>query len=232
MRVALVEDDAHQAELIKLWMLEAGHECQTFAFGKEFIKAIGVDSFDLLVVDWMLPDIEGDKILEWVRGHIDWPIPVLFITQRDNEEDIVYALEKGADDYMTKPVTRRETMARIQALGRRTKHQETKPVMEFGSFRVDSSRRSIEYQGELIDLTGKEFDLAVFLFQHSGRILSRGHILESVWGRNPDLNTRTVDTHISRLRKKLNLNPDQGWRLNAVYQHGYRLERIDDNHVQ
>ena len=229
MRIAVLEDDPAQAELMRLWFLDAGHECQTFAAGQQFIKVIGQESFDLLVIDWMLPDINGDKVLAWVREHIDWPIPVLFITQRDSEEDIVYALEKGADDIMTKPVTRRETLARIFALGRRAKPQdEAEDVVQFGGFRIDCATRAIENEGTPIDLTGKEFDLAVFLFRNCGRILSRGHILESVWGRNPDINTRTVDTHVSRLRKKLNLVPERGWRLTAIYQHGYRLERLDE----
>jgi two-component system response regulator RegX3 len=119
-------------------------------------------------------------------------------------------------------------LARIGALSRRTQTSpQDKPVIEAGDLKVDNVLRQITREGEVIELTGKEFDLALFLLRNVGRILSRGYILESVWGRSPDLNTRTVDTHISRIRKKLDLNAEHGWRLTAIYQHGYRLEHLE-----
>lgn len=228
MRIALLEDDPQQSELVSLWLSAVGHHCQTYDSGKLFIKNVSHDSFDLLVLDWNLPDIDGDEVLHWIRQHVDWRIPVLFVTARDSEADIVHALEQGADDYMIKPIRRAELIARVSALGRRVhgngKERET---IDTGDLTLDLVRRSISRDGQAIELTGKEFELALFLVKHTGRILSRGHILESVWGRSPDLNTRTVDTHISRIRKKLDLNPERGWRLSAIYQHGYRLERIE-----
>jgi two-component system response regulator RegX3 len=227
-RIAMLEDDLDQANILGLWLEEAGYHCQLFETGKDFIKSISHESFDLLVIDWNLPDISGDQVLSWVRENLDWQVPILFVTARDSEEDIVYALEHGADDYMIKPVKRMEMLARIGALSRRTQtsHQD-KPVIEVGDLKVDNVLRQIFRDGEVIDLTGKEFDLALFLLRNVGRILSRGYILESVWGRSPDLNTRTVDTHISRIRKKLDLNAEHGWRLTAIYQHGYRLEHLE-----
>jgi two-component system response regulator RegX3 len=227
-RIAMLEDDLDQANILGLWLEEAGYHCQLFETGKDFIKSISHESFDLLVIDWNLPDISGDQVLSWVRENLDWQVPILFVTARDSEEDIVYALEHGADDYMIKPVKRMEMLARIGSLSRRTQtsHQD-KPVIEVGDLKVDNVLRQIFRDGEVIDLTGKEFDLALFLLRNVGRILSRGYILESVWGRSPDLNTRTVDTHISRIRKKLDLNAEHGWRLTAIYQHGYRLEHLE-----
>jgi two-component system response regulator RegX3 len=126
---------------------------------------------------------------------------------------------------MIKPVKRLELLARLKALSRRTIPQDDKQqVLEFGQYKLDLGTRKAFLNDVPIGLTQKEFDLVLFLFRYAGRVLSRGHILESVWGRNPDLNTRTVDTHISRIRSKLDLRPEHGWQLKAVYQHGYRLE--------
>lgn len=228
MRIALLEDDKDQAALVNLWLEGAGHEVKIYPTSREFQKAVGHDSFDLLVLDWILPDINGDEVLKWVRETVDWPIPVLFMTQRDAEEDVVHILELGADDYMAKPVSQAVLIARINALGRRSRPREDEDQStEYGAYHLDPKIHTISINGDAIELTSREFDLAWFLFRNSGRVLSRGHILEAVWGSSPDLNTRTVDTHISRLRKKLNISEENGWRLKAIYQHGYRLESLN-----
>jgi DNA-binding response OmpR family regulator len=224
-RVALLEDEPDQSELLMSWLAAAGHCCQLFRHGKTLLSSVGRESYDLLILDWNLPDIGGDEVLTQVRGKLDWPIPILFTTSRDSEADIVYALERGADDYLVKPIRRLEFLARVGALIRRgTVAHEQLARLDFGPFQIDLGHRSIRLHDEAIELTDKEYDLAVFLFQNPGRLLSRGHVLESVWGRNPDLDTRTVDVHISRIRRKLQFGRDCGWRLAAVYQHGYRLE--------
>lgn len=228
MRIALLEDDPLLAKMIQGWLAEAGYDCQVFGLGKKFIYHLCQDTFDLIVLDWMLPDTDGIEVLRWIREHIDWPIPVLFVTGKDEESDIVLALEQGADDYMVKPVKHKELLARIRALSRRAIPQNDKQqVLEFGQYRFDLIAHKAYLNDVSIDLTQKEFDLVLFLFRYAGRVISRGHILESVWGRNPALNTRTVDTHISRLRSKLELGPEHGWQLKAVYQHGYRLEPLE-----
>lgn len=228
MRIAILEDDPHQGELMKIWLEDAGHHCQLFLSGKDCIRGLAHDSFDMAIIDWLLPDIGGDEVLAWIREHIDWMMPVLFVTARHRPEDIVKALEMGADDYMTKPVKRTEMLARINALARRSNINPESKIVSMGNIEADTSRRQVRVDGQQVELTGKEYELALFLLRHTGRILSRGHIMESVWGRSANLNTRTVDTHISRIRKKLNLVPDKGWRLTAIYQHGYRLEQTED----
>ncbi len=229
MRVALLEDDPAQAELMRVWLEGDGHECHGFALGKSLIRCLQRDTFDLIILDWMLPDIEGIQVVQWIRAHLDWPVPVLFVTARDAEADVVSALESGADDYMSKPVKRFEMIARIRAITRRAlPSNEDGNLITLGAYQINNQIRSVQVNGQPVELTQKEFDLVWFLFRNVGRVLSRGHILEGVWGFSPSLNTRTVDTHISRIRTKLALKGDHGWQLRAVYQHGYRLERTDE----
>ena len=227
MRIALLEDDKGQSDLYSTWIEDAGHACASFAAGKAFIKHIGRESYDLILLDWGIPDITGAEVLVWIRSHIQTPVPVMFVTARDEEQDIVTALENGADDYLVKPVRKMELIARINALERRAKQDFIqKEKLDFNPFVIDVKTRQVSRDSKGIDLTIKEFDLTLFLFRHLGQLLSRGHILESIWGRSPELNTRTVDTHVSRIRNKLDLGQASGYRLSSVYFYGYRLERI------
>ena len=229
MRVALLEDDPAQTELIQGWLHDDGHDCHHFQTGAEFLRALQHESFDIAILDWGLPDTTGIEVLSSLREHRDWSIPVLFVTARDREEDVVEALSRGADDYLSKPVSRAETLARVAALGRRGRTLPTRMTMEEPPFVFDLKAGTVTRNAEPVALTQKEFELAVFLFKNVSRLVSRGHILEQVWGTRADLNTRTVDTHVSKLRGKLGLNPEAGWRLRSVYQHGYRLERVGDD---
>ena len=226
MRVALLEDEREQAEMLQRWLQEAGHDCDHFPTGRDFLRGVQRESYDVLVLDWMVPDLSGEEVLRTLRDEQRSRLPVIFVTGRDDEADIVRMLTAGADDYMCKPVSRAETLARLDALDRRSRaHLDSEPVLRVGPFSIDPEARTVLRDGTRIELTRMEFDLALFLFRNLGRLLSRGHVLQSVWGTSPDLNTRTVDTHVSRLRNKLGLGPEAGVRLSAVYQHGYRLER-------
>ena len=225
MRVAIVEDDPDQAKLLGLWLQDAGYECYHFSCGADAVKVLQKESFDLVLLDWLLPDFNGDRVLAWIREHLDWRIPVIFVTQRDSEEDIAYALDHGADDYVSKPIRPLELRARIQALTRRLAGADKeRQRFEYGPYRFDLDTHQAYINNEPVVLTQKEFELAVFFFRHAGRLLSRSHLLESVWGHNNEINTRTLDTHISRLRKKLLFGSEIGWQLRSIYHHGYRLE--------
>lgn len=227
MRVALVEDDTHVGQLMSLWLEEAGNHYQLFASGSAFQKAALRESFDLVILDWMLPDSSGDKLLSWLREHLEWRVPVVFVTARDSEDDIVRGLSLGADDYIVKPVRRNELLARIQAVTRRTQGPaENKGQLHMPPYEINLDTRTVLLSGEPLDLTQKEYELVLFLFRNAGRLLSRGHILESVWGQRSDLPTRTVDTHMSRIRSKLALGVNNSWRLSAIYNQGYRLESV------
>jgi len=226
MRIGLLEDEREQAQLIQAMLSERGHQCDHFPSGQAFLSAVLHRSYDLLVLDWQIPDTTGIEVLEHIRAHLNWPIPVVFLTQRDSEADIVRALDAGADDYLSKPAREAELIARINALARRINPDNDKQVLAYGPFRIDTQHRSVKLHDEVLTLTDKDFDLALFLFQNQGRLLTRDVLLERVWGQVSDINTRTVDTDMSRLRRRLGLNPENGFRIKTIYQRGYRLEAM------
>jgi len=226
MRIAILEDDQDQADLLTVWLEEASHQCDVFPDGNAFVRAYKQDSYDLVLLDWMVPKLSGLDVLKHLRAHVDSVVPVVFITQRDAEEDIVQALEAGADDYMAKPVRQKETMARVNAIARRMGFgdEHTSDNYDFPPYKIDTRLRHITLNDEVVEMTQKEYELTLFMFKNLGRVISRGHLLEMVWGTSSKLNTRTVDTHVSRLRTKLKLDEQEHWQLTSVYRHGYRLE--------
>ena len=227
MRIAILEDDPDQLALLRRWISDDGHDVHGWLSGREAMKQAGRESFDLFMLDWQVPDVSGAEVLKWLRANVSKTVPVLFVTVRDSEQDIVFALENGADDYMVKPVRRQELIARVRALLRRAYPVEEQKQLSFPPFEIDIQRSEVRKNGSKIDLTPKEFELTVTLFRNMGRLLSRGHLQETVWGRSADLATRTVDTHVSQVRKKLDLKPESGYRVVPVYNYGYRLERLD-----
>ncbi len=244
MRIGLLEDDSSQIELIGLWASEAGDQLQSYTTGKSFREAMNRENFDLLVLDWHLPDTTGIEELNWLRGEKASNTPVIFITSRDSEESVVEALDHGADDYMVKPVKKEVTLARIKALQRRNRlgglasesvdiaeNEQNQPagIDVFDPYEINNDEQTISVNGEAVKLTHKEFELAAYLFHNAGCLISRDHLLENLWGMRADLNTRTVDTHISRIRSKLGINPAVGWQLSCIYQRGYRLFRVSTN---
>ncbi|MFT5572477.1 MAG: two-component system response regulator RegX3 [Cryomorphaceae bacterium] len=231
MRIVILEDDQDQADLLCAWLEEAGHQVSVYGDGISFIRAYTQDSFDLVLLDWMVPKTSGIEVLRHLRNHMDKLVPVVFITQRDAEEDIVMALEAGADDYMPKPVRQLETMARVNALARRVGFGDanTADIYQHAPYFIDTNLRRVSVNGEKVEMTQKEYELTLFLFKNIGRVISRGHLLEMVWGTSSKLNTRTVDTHVSRLRSKLDLDSHDNWQLTSVYRHGYRLENNTQN---
>lgn len=228
MRIALVDDDLHLAQTVQLWMEQAGYDVVHYANGRDFTSALRKESFDLYILDWMMPEQDGEQILHWLNEQSEHSTPVIFVTQRDSEEDIARILNQGADDYITKPLRNKELLARITAVTRRSGGI-TKEVMEYPPYRINLSSHTLQKGDEFVKLTQKEFELVTFMFKNLGRLLSRGHILSSVWGHGSEFTTRTVDTHISRIRKKLDLVPENGWRLSAIYHQGYRLEQVDSD---
>jgi len=224
--IAVVDDDRELATLICKWLEQAGHVCRAYHDAESFRRAIETRTFDIVLLGWVLPALDGEQLLNWLRGQPVGSLAVIFITARDTEDDMVRILNEGADDYLIKPISQRALLARVNAVARRLPGRVGEGRLRIGPYDIDSRQRRILRHGETVPLTDKEFELAQFLFRNLGRLLSREQILASVWGYEPNVNTRTVDTHISRIRKKLQLVPDQGWRLASVYHQGYRLEQV------
>jgi two-component system, OmpR family, response regulator RegX3 len=229
MRIAYLEDDAAQSALVECWLGEVGHTCSSYAAGSQLLKALSRDTFDLCLLDWELPDGTGIEALSWIRGRPDLKLPVIFITVRAAEEDVVQALSAGAADYLIKPLRRQELLARIDAVARRAGLGNVElALIEQQGLIIDPRTRTVTRGGQAVELTPKEFEVALFLLRHPGLIVSCGHLLEAVWRQSTNIDTRTVDTHVSRIRSKLGLNAAQGWRLSSVQNVGYRLERFAD----
>jgi DNA-binding response OmpR family regulator len=227
MKVAVVDDDPPQVELISRAISALGHECVGFERGELLLRRLRRDTFDALVLDWHLPDVTGPEIVSWVRGHLDHRIPILFVTNRNEESDLVEALACGADDYLVKPVRTGELKARLSALLRRSYPAQGLDIEVFGRYVFDVRRRSVSVDGRPVDLKQKEYELAYVLFTNAGRLLSRKHLLERVWGADAEVLSRSLDTHVSNLRTKLDLRAAAGCRLSAVYGLGYRIEITD-----
>ena len=227
MRLAALDDDVSQLDLIQRSVRSIGYDCQLFERGQALLRELRRDSFDLLIVDWQLPDIAGPDVVRWVREHHEHAMPILFLTNRSEERDVVEGLGCGADDYMLKPIRVHELMARVKALIRRSYPQAEGSALRFGGYTIDLAARTVHYEGRPIELKHREFELARCLFTNIGRLLSRAYLGETVWGRAVEVPSRSLDTHISSLRAKLELRPARGFRLVAVYGQGYRLEAVD-----
>jgi DNA-binding response OmpR family regulator len=229
MSILLVEDDPAQASIVEKALREAGREVCWVCDGERAVQALKSKAIELVVLDWRLPVVDGLGVLYWIRSNLgDEPI-VLFLTARILEIDVVAALEAGADDYIVKPIRGAELAARINALIRRNKRTQNRSgLIRVGDYVLNSMARTVTFRGEIIDLTAKEFALANCLFDNLGNIVSRDLLATLAWGRALDGTSRSLDTHIYRLRLKLALRPENGFRLSAVYTHGYRLDEVGE----
>ncbi|MFZ7308934.1 response regulator transcription factor [Comamonas jiangduensis] len=224
MRIAVLDDDRLLLEMMERVIQEMGNTCQLYETGQACLQDLRRETFDMLIVDWELPDTSGPEVIRWARQHLDASLPILFITHRSEERDIVEGLQCGADDFMTKPVRVAELKARMHALLRRAYPECTDDVQTFGPYTFTRSSLSVTFGGKEVVLTYREFALALLLFQNAGRLMSRDHLREAVWGQNSEVLSRTLDTHVSRLRQVLQLRPGNRYSIAAVYGLGYRLD--------
>jgi DNA-binding response OmpR family regulator len=222
-RTLVVEDDADIVELVTHYLEREGFTVESVGDGRAAIDRLRTTAYDLLILDVQLPGLDGLAVCaEARRDKRTRSVPIVMLTARGDEADRVVGLEMGADDYVVKPFSPKELVARVRALFRRLERPDegAHPLLTRGDLEVDPDRHTVHQNGEPVHLTAKEFALLVALFEAKGRVLSRQHLLESVWGYSYAEGTRTVDVHVRRLREKI---PGLAPAIRTVKSLGYRL---------
>lgn len=217
-KILIVEDEKPISDLIKMSLLDEGYHCTCAYDGQEAADIIEGNQFDLVLLDIMLPKIDGYELLDYINAY---HTPVIFLTARSDVKDRVKGLKAGAEDYITKPFEIMELLARVETVLRR--YNKTSKELGFQNIKIDTQARIVSKDGQAVSLTAKEFDLLVLLVQNKNRALYRSQIYAHVWGADYLGDSRTVDLHVQRLRKKLSLEH----LIVPVYKIGYRLEVED-----
>ena len=223
-RVLIVEDEESLADPLAYLLRKEGFETTVVADGPSALAEFDRTGADIVLLDLMLPGMSGTDVCKQLRARST--VPVIMVTARDSEIDKVLGLELGADDYVTKPYSARELIARIRAVLRRGIETEDigDTVLESGPVRMDIDRHIVSVDGQQIALPLKEFDLLEYLMRNKGRVLTRGQLIDRVWGADYVGDTKTLDVHVKRLRAKIESNPANPVRLVTVRGLGYKLE--------
>ena len=226
-KILLVEDEPVLADTIRYNLAREGFQVQQALDGEEAVARFRAGQPDLVLLDLMLPKADGFEVCRLIRR--ESAVPILMLTARESEVDRVVGLEIGADDYITKPFSMRELIARVRANLRRVqldqdeRERATQAVIQFGDVAVDLDRHEVRRGGQVVAMKPKEFDLLTFLAQHRGRAFSRDHLLERVWGYAAAGDTRTVDVHVRWLREKIEPDPSRPTLIQTVRGLGYRF---------
>ncbi|WP_071059274.1 response regulator transcription factor [Pelistega sp. MC2] len=231
MLIASVEDDPIQANLVKQTLTQSGHQVEQFVTGKEFLSALNSNKnrYNLFLLDWELPDVTGVELLVWIRNNIGPQVPIIFVTNRTEDADLLQAFQLGADDYINKPFSPAILSARVNAnLRRNTATTQVQSEVVVGPYRFDNNARKVYLHGEPIVLAPKEFELASLFFRNIGRLFSRDALSSTIWNREIPATSRTLDTHLSNVRQKLKIHPENGVQIVASYALGYRLELVQE----
>ncbi|WMM23394.1 response regulator transcription factor [Tissierella sp. MB52-C2] len=221
-KILIIEDEIPIADLLAYGLKKAGFDCRTSNNGAEGLKLVEEFNPDLLLLDWMLPDVSGIDICKLITEKNN--IPIIMLTAKSDIEDKVLGLEFGAEDYITKPFDMREVVARIKTIFRRVYSFDEQSIEEnkkyqFGDIEISEIEHTVKKNEEIIELTPKEYDLLLILYKNRGRVFSRDQLLNSIWEYDFTGDTRTVDMHIQRLRKKLDLND----LIKTVFGVGYKF---------
>ncbi|HCN61504.1 MULTISPECIES: response regulator transcription factor [Mammaliicoccus] len=232
-KVLVVDDEQSIVTLLKYNIEQAGYQVIVAYDGVQALEMVNEEKPDLLVLDVMLPEKDGIEVCKTIRSDKN-QVPILMLTAKDDEFDRVLGLELGADDYMTKPFSPREVVARVKAILRRVGQVETQNSDDdediiLGSIRIRPDFFEVYRNDELLELTPKEFELLLYLIERQGRVITREHMLNSVWNYEFAGDSRIVDVHISHLRDKLEENPKQPQFIKTVRGLGYKLERPKNN---
>jgi DNA-binding response OmpR family regulator len=230
-RILIVEDDAHIAELLRLHLRDEGYDVVHAAEGDSGLRLLEGGGWDLLVLDLMLPGVDGLEICRRARAMTRYT-PIIVTSARSSEVHRIIGLELGADDYLAKPFSMMELVARVKALLRRVDALARDARMEGGTLqlaglRIDPLARQAFVEGKAVDLTPREFDLLYFFARHPGKVFSRMDLLNQVWGYQHDGYEHTVNTHINRLRLKVEVDPAEPQRILTVWGRGYRFASSD-----
>lgn len=234
MRISLLEDDEVQSIFMKDLLESSGFQVTSFDNGADLIKSIDRDTAEAFILDWEVPNQTGFQVLQYLRSVRKRTEPVIFVTAKTDEFYIASALNAGADDYCLKPLRKDEFLARVNAVLRRTYRQSTPSVeSELLGYTFNETECSVVIDGVKQNLTAKEFKLAVFLFENPERVLSRDRLVVEVWGSHTEDFSRSLDVHVSWLRRKLNLGAKStGHRIKSVYGFGYRLMPVVRGNVE
>ncbi len=226
-RIAIVEDESELASLIDYNLTRSGYETQVLTGSGNTLKTLEQSGPDLILLDVMLPEVDGFELCRQIRASAQLArTPVLFLTARSDEVDRVLGLEIGGDDYMTKPFSPRELIARVKAHLRRGDMDSGPAPSAVGPFRLDGTARRVYLRDRELELTSTEYNLLEYFLTHAGRAYSRDQLLEAVWGEQRYVTPRTVDVHVRRLREQIEEQPESPRYLTTVRGFGYRFEDL------
>ncbi|MCU0300290.1 MAG: response regulator transcription factor [Candidatus Nanopelagicales bacterium] len=221
-RILVVEDEESFSDALGFMLRKEGFSVSLAGTGPEALAVFEREQIDLILLDLMLPGMSGTDVCRSIRTRSR--VPIIMVTAKDSELDKVLGLELGADDYVTKPFSSRELVARIRAVLRRNLEEFDEPVVQAGPVRIDPDRHLVQVNGEVVNLPLKEFDLLEYLVRNAGRVLTRGQLIDRIWGSDYVGDTKTLDVHVKRLRSKVEPDPAHPVHLVTVRGLGYKFE--------
>lgn len=233
-RVLIIEDDPNIIDLVEIHIKDLGYDLDKAQNGKDGLQKALDHTYSLIILDLMLPEMDGLEVCKRIRSKDEY-IPILMLTAKSEELDKVLGLELGADEYITKPFSVRELTARVKAIFRRMDVNKTKDedkqvanILDFGDLNVDFEKRKVTLSGKSLELTSKEFDLLALFAQNPGRTYSRNELLDMVWGYQFSGYDHTVNSHINRLRAKIEKDPSNPAFIKTVWGYGYRFVELEE----